>query len=224
MADRGPLLLPRSTTSTDAPEYNPRQMTPDEITGLLAEIQGGNGDAQARLASLVYDYLHSMAARYMYHERPEQSLQTTVLVHDAFLQLVNQEDRNWQNRAHFFAVAAQLMRRILIDHARSRNTAKRGGNVPRKPLDEAVIASDENWDDLLDVDQALTRLAERDARLSRIVELRFFSGMTEKEIGAVIGLSERQVKREWKVAKAWLRAELSGRKDKNDDSGALGAS
>jgi RNA polymerase sigma-70 factor, ECF subfamily len=178
------------------------------VTKVLAAVSAGDGDARSRLASLVYDDLHQIAARYMQRENRGQSLQPTILVHEAFLQLVDQQDRNWQNRAHFFAVAAQLMRRILIDRARSRNAVKRGGGHAMIQLDEAMIACDESWDELIDIDNALKRLAEQDERLGRVVELRFYAGMTEEEIGEVIGISVRQVKRDWKVAKAWLRAEL----------------
>jgi RNA polymerase sigma factor (TIGR02999 family) len=186
-------------------------MAEHDVTRLLAEVSSGGGDARSRLASLVYGDLHQIATRYMQRENRGQSLQPTVLVHEAFLQLVDQQDRSWQNRAHFFAVAAQLMRRILIDHARSRNTIKRGGGLPKIHLDDAVIASHESWDELIDIDDALKRLAEKDERLGKVVELRFFAGMTEEEIGEVIGISARQVKRDWKVAKAWLKAELEGK-------------
>src|SRR5437660_267435 len=146
---------------------------PGEITQLLAEIRERNSGAESRLASLVYDQLHHIAARYMHHERPDHTLQSKILVHEAYLQLVNQPDRNWQNRSHFFAVAAQLMRRILVDHARSRNAAKRGGPQVRLRLDDVLVFSDAKCDELIALDQALARLAEWDPRQSRIVELRF---------------------------------------------------
>jgi len=191
----------------------------DQITRLLAEVQAGDAGAKAKLASLVYADLHRMAAGFMLRERPGQTLQPTVLVHDAFLRLLGPSGYTWQSRSHFYAVAAQVMRRILIDHARGRNAAKRGGNASHIYLDDATILSDEHWEDLIDLDRTLDCLAEHDARLARVVELRFFAGMTEEEIGEVIGLSSRQVKRDWKVAKAWMYAELSGLKnrDRNDD-------
>jgi RNA polymerase sigma-70 factor, ECF subfamily len=196
-------------------------MAPQQITKLLAQVQEGDEGAQSRLASLVYDELHRIAAAYMCHEQPTQTLQATVLVHDAFLRLVNEADRTWQNRTHFYAVAAYHMRLMLVDHARGRKAAKRGGCMPKMQLDEVIVACDEDWEALYDIDKALHRLAEFDSRLAKVVELRFFAGMTEEEIGEVIDLSERQVKREWQVAKRWLAAELSSYHD--DDPHAVGA-
>ena len=184
--------------------------SPGEITELLGEMRDGKTAAQSRLAVLVYEELHRIASRYMYKERPDHSLQATVLVNDAYLYLVNQEDRNWQNRSHFFAVAAQLMRRILIDHARNRNAAKRGGGRAAVQLEDALVIADDRMEEVIAVDLALTRLAEWDARLARIVEMRFFAGLTEDEIAEALGISPRTVKRDWKVAKAWLHGELSG--------------
>jgi len=192
-----------------------------EITQLLAEVKGGNAEAQARLASLVYDELHRLAAGYMHRERPDHSLQATILVHEAFIRLVDQESRSWQNRSHFFATAAQIMRRILIDYALARRSAKRGGGQFKVPIDDAIIVSDDNCEEVIAVDQALIRLAERDPRLSRIVELKFFAGLTEDEIGEALGISPRTVKRDWKVAKAWLHGELFG--VKADDSAPMAA-
>jgi len=186
---------------------------PGEITVLLAEVREGNSASESRLAELVYEQLHGIAARYMRYERPDHTLQATVLVDDAYLHMVNQEDRNWQNRSHFYAVAAQVMRRILIDHARNHNAAKRGGGLSAVRLEYAVCLSDDKWEELIAVDQALTRLAGRDARLARIVEMRFFAGLTEEEIAEALGVSSRTVKRDWQVAKAWLHGELSGKHD-----------
>jgi len=183
---------------------------PGEITQLLAELRNGDSAAESRLAALVYDDLYRIARRYMRRERPEHTLQATVLVHDAYLRLVNQEDQNWENRSHFFAVAARLMRQILIDHARMHKAQKRGGPQARLPLDEIVIVSHDRLDQILAVDEALTRLGARDARLARIVEMRFFGGLTEEEIAEAIGISPRTVKRDWQVAKAWLHADLGG--------------
>jgi RNA polymerase sigma factor (TIGR02999 family) len=190
-----------------------------EITRLLAEVRGGNAGAESRLASVVYDELHRLAAHYMHGERPNHSLQATILVHEAFIRLVDQDDQSWQNRSHFFAAAAQIMRHILIDYARSRRAEKRGGGQPVVQLDEAMVFSDDNCEEWIAVDQALDRLAERDARLAKIVEMRFFAGLTEEEIGEVLGVSPRTVKRDWKVAKAWLHGELSS--VKTDDSGPM---
>jgi RNA polymerase sigma factor (TIGR02999 family) len=180
-----------------------------EITQLLAEVRDGNQTAQSRLAVLVYDELHRIASCYMRRERPDHSLQATVLVDDAYLHLVNQEDRNWQNRSHFYAVAAQLMRRILIDHARNRKAAKRGGGRVHVELEDAIVIAEDKFEELIAVDQALTHLSERDPRLARIVEMRFFAGLTEDEIAEALGISPRTVKRDWQVAKAWLHGEFS---------------
>jgi RNA polymerase sigma factor (TIGR02999 family) len=192
-----------------------------EITRLLAEVHQGNAEAESRLAAVVYDELHRLAAHYMYGERRDHSLQATILVHEAFVRLVDQDDRSWQNRSHFFAAAAQIMRHILIDYARSRRAEKRGGGQPLVQFDDAVAFSSDNCEEWIAVDQALNRLAERDPRLARIVELRFFAGLTEEEIGEVLAISPRTVKRDWKVAKAWLHGELSS--VKTDDSGPMAA-
>lgn len=183
---------------------------PGEITELLAQVRDGNSAAQSHLATLVYDELHRIASRYMRMERPDHSLQATALVDDVYVHLVKREDRSWQNRSHFFAVAAQIMRRILIDHARSRNATKRGGGRVVVNLDDVVVISDQKCEELMAVDEALSHLAEWDPRLSRIVEMRFFAGLTEEEIAEVLGISPRTVKRNWRVAKAWLHGELSG--------------
>jgi RNA polymerase sigma factor (TIGR02999 family) len=192
-----------------------------DITGLLDAVRRGNVEAQSRLASVVYGELHRLAAACMYGERADHSLQATVLVDEAFVRLVAQSDRSWQNRSHFFASAAQLMRRILIDYARNRRAEKRGGGQPKVPFDEAVAFTDDNCEDWIAVDQALNRLADRDAQMARIVELRFFTGMTEDEIGEVLGISPRTVRRNWKVAKAWLHGELSS--VMTDDRDAMAA-
>ncbi|HUB81090.1 MAG TPA: sigma-70 family RNA polymerase sigma factor [Bryobacteraceae bacterium] len=186
---------------------------PGDITALLAEVREGNSASASRLAELVYDQLHGIAARYMRYERPDHTLQATVLVDDAYLHMVNQEDRNWHNRSHFYAVAAQVMRRILIDHARTHNAAKRGGGVSPVDLDDALVLAHDRWEELIAVDEALTHLAERDPRLARIVEMRFFAGLTEDEVAEALGISSRTVKRDWQVAKAWLHGELSGNHD-----------
>jgi RNA polymerase sigma-70 factor (ECF subfamily) len=183
-----------------------------EITHLLAEVGSGNQAALSRLAALVYDELHQIAARSMGRERQDNTLQATVLVHEAYTRIVIQQERTWLNRAHFFAVSAQLMRRILIDHARARNTIKRGGGELTLRIDDVVAVSDDHCEELLIIDQALTRLSQWDDRLCRIVELKFFGGLTDEEIGEVLGISPRTVKRDWKVAKAWLRGELSARR------------
>ena len=182
-----------------------------EITLLLEQATKGDQDAMARLAPLVYDELHRMAARYLRRERSNHTLQPTALVHEAYLKLIQQREANWQNRAQFFGVAAQLMRRILIDHARHHLRTKRG--VGQKlSLDaaevEAISFSAEQSRDLMALDEALIRLEKLDARQSRIVELRFFGGLTVQETAHVLKIAPKTVERDWTVAKAWLYMQL----------------
>ena len=163
----------------------------------------------------VYTELRRQAARHLRRERPGHTLQTTALVHEAYLRLVDQKNVRWQNRAHFFAVAAQLMRRILVDHARRRHRAKRGGLGINLPLEEALVVAAEKSDvDLLALDEALGRLAAIDARQCQIVELRFFIGLSIEETATVLGVSATTVKDDLNMAKAWLRRELGGGKAK----------
>jgi RNA polymerase sigma factor (TIGR02999 family) len=181
-----------------------------EITKLFVELREGNREAQSRLAELVYGELHRMAQRYMRYERPDHTLQPTILVHETYLELVGSADCSWQNRAHFYAAAALSMRRILIDYARARNAEKRGGRRAQIELDEAISFTDHKCEELLALDEALDRLAALDARQSQVVELRFFGGLTEEEIAKVLNVSVRTVKREWTTARGWLHAELAG--------------
>lgn len=181
--------------------------TSKEVTELLAAWSGGDNSALDRLLPLVGEELHHLAHRYMSHERKDHTLQTTALVNEAYLKLVDQRV-NWQNRAHFFGIAAQIMRRILIDHARKHLGAKRGGGMTISLEDVAVI-NDERAADLLALDEALVLLAGVDARKSRVVELRYFGGLTNEEIAIVLGLSDDTVTRELRRAKAFLRRELS---------------
>ena len=183
---------------------------PGEITRLLAEIKSGNRDAESRLIPLVYSELRRLASHYMRRENPGHTLQATALVHEAYLRLTQQKEVNWQNRAHFYGVAASLMRRILIDHARERLAKKRGGSSEKVSLDEALVVSPYPSAQLLAVEEALQRLCLRDPRQGRIVELRFYGGLTEEEAAEVLAVSVRTVKRDWKVAKAWLYQEISG--------------
>lgn len=183
-----------------------------EITHLLNEVQRGNADAMSRLVSLVQAELHRIAQRYMRREARDHTIQATALVNEAYLQLVQRGDQNWHNRSHFFAVSACLMRRILIDYARSRKALKRGSGRFNIPLDECLTLSDAHCEDTLLIDQALTRLAEWDSRMAQIVELRVFAGLTEEEIAITLKVSSRTVKRDWKVAKAFLQGELSSAK------------
>jgi len=178
------------------------------ITELLAELRAGNRSAESKLMPLVYDELRRLAGRYMARERSDHTLQPTALVHEAYLRLIGQRDINWQNRAHFFGVAAQLMRRILVDHARAHKARKRGGSQAKVALDETLTYADNKGAELLAIDEALTRLSHRDARQARIVELRFFVGLTEEEAAEVLGVSTRTVKRDWSVARAWLYKEI----------------
>ena len=181
------------------------------VTELLQDWSRGEREALDQLLPVVYNELHKQAARYLRRERAGHTLQPTALVNEAFLRLINQRDVRWQNRAHFFGLAAQLMRRILVDHARERLAAKRGGADIRLTLDEQVAAVGARDVDLLALDEALTRLAALDVRQSRIVELRFFSGLNVEETAAVLGVSPATVKLDWSMAKAWLRRELGTR-------------
>jgi RNA polymerase sigma factor (TIGR02999 family) len=185
------------------------ERAPGDVTRLLRAFREGNGDAERKLLDIVYGELHRIAERYMRRERSDHTLQPTALVHEAYVHLVGQRAKDWQNRAHFYGVAAQVMRRILVDYARSHAAAKRGGGEHAVPLEYSIALSDVKPDEVMAVDEALSRLAEFDARQSRIVELRFFGGLTEAETAEVLGLSSRTIKREWAVAKAWLHGELN---------------
>jgi RNA polymerase sigma factor (TIGR02999 family) len=191
--------------------------SPEDVTQILREVSGGEKDAPARLMPLVYDELRRLADQYLRRERPDHTLQPTALVHEAYLKLIDQTRVDWQNRAHFFGVAAQLMRRILVDHARRHQAEKRGGFRQKLTLDEAVDYSQTRDVDLVKLDDALTALAKFDARQSRIVELRFFGGLTIEEAAEAIGISPATVKVDWSMAKAWLRREIGGGGDTDDD-------
>ena len=167
-------------------------------------------DSADTLLQLVYDELHRQAHRYLRRERAGHTLQTTGLVHEAYLKLAEQKAVTWQSRSHFYAIAATMMRRILIDYAKSKHRARRGGANSDLPLDDALtIAVSDTDSDLLALDEALTRLAEKDEHLAKVVELRFFSGLDVPETASVLGISESTVKREWQMAKAWLHRELT---------------
>jgi RNA polymerase sigma factor (TIGR02999 family) len=183
--------------------------SPPKLTKLLLDWSNGDQAALDELMPLVYDELRRLARHYMLRERPGHMLQTTALVNEAFLRLVDQRRVNWQNRAHFFAIAAQMMRRILVDHARGHLYAKRGGGARRISLDRVSVVSEERAADVIALDEALTGLAEIDPQQSRVVELRFFGGLTVEETAEVLGLSPATVKREWSAAKAWLQQEIS---------------
>ncbi len=182
-----------------------------EITLWLQEWSSGKDNALDALMPIVYAELHRQATNYLRRERIGHTLQATALINEAYLKLIDQREVNWKNRAHFFGIAAQAMRRILVDHARSRHRDKRGGDAENLPLEAAEFAtSKEGTVDLIALDEALTRLALLDERQSRIVELRFFSGMSVEETGEAIGVSSATVKNEWRTAKAWLFQELNG--------------
>ncbi len=180
----------------------------EAITRALAEIGRGDRDAADRLFGLLYDEFRSLARRYLSAEGAGHTLQPTALVHEAYLKLIDQTRVEWQGRTHFFAVGAQAMRRILVDHARSRKRVKRGGGRQRIQLDEGVALSPGRDEDLLAVDEVLARLAGVDPRQAAIVELRFFGGLTVEEVAEVLGVSKRTVEAEWTVVRAWLRREL----------------
>jgi RNA polymerase sigma-70 factor (ECF subfamily) len=179
-----------------------------EVTLLLMELQKGNKDAEAKLIPLVYSDLRRLAAYYMRGERREHTLQATALVHEAYLRLTKLQEVNWQNRSHFYAVAAQLMRRILVDYARAYQADKREAAKGALSLDEALFVNKHRPKDLVALDDALEQLSKRDPRQARIVELRFFAGLNEEETAVLLGISSRTVKREWRIAKAWLAQEI----------------
>ena len=179
--------------------------TPDAVTQLLINWRYGDKAALNRLMPLVYDELRRLARGYMRKERPDHTLQTSALINEAYLELVDQDEPNWQNRAHFFAVAAQIMRHILIDHARSYQYDKRGAGAQKVQLDESLVLTNERAGELVALDEALTSLAAVDARKGRIVELRFFGGLNIEETAEVLDLSPTTVQREWRAARAWLR-------------------
>jgi RNA polymerase sigma factor (TIGR02999 family) len=168
----------------------------------------GNQEAAEKLVPLVYEELKRLARRHMRRERPDHTLQTTALVHEAYLKLVRQQEVNWQGRSHFLGVASQLMRRILIDHARGQLRAKRGAGKELLPISEELAFSPEHSEDLVKLDEALQRLATIDPRQGRIVELRFFGGLSVDETSEFLGVSPKTVKRDWAVAKAWLHGEM----------------
>jgi RNA polymerase sigma-70 factor (ECF subfamily) len=177
---------------------------PEEITQLLINWSQGDKAALDQLVPLVYPELRRLAKRHMNRENPAHTLQTSALINEAYLKLVDQQGVDWQNRAHFFAVAAQVMRHILIDHARRHHYDKRGAGAPHVPLDEAAITQKERAAQLVALDEALSALAALDARKSQIVELRFFGGLNADETAEVMKISPSTIQREWRAAKAWL--------------------
>jgi RNA polymerase sigma factor (TIGR02999 family) len=181
---------------------------PGEVTQILLEFKQGNREVHDRLIPLVYRELRRIAGAHMRRESVQHSLQPTALVHEAYLRLVDIRQVDWQSRAHFFSVASTLMRRILVDHARADRAYKRGGRDNTIYIDENILPSPDRPPEILALDDALNQLAQLDERQAKIVEMRFFAGMTEEETGDVLGISARTVKRDWRVAKAWLFKEL----------------
>jgi RNA polymerase sigma factor (TIGR02999 family) len=182
-----------------------------EVTMLLSALTRGEEAAASKLMPVVYNELRRLAGIYMRREREDHTLQATALVHEAYLKLIDQRSVNWQSRAHFFGISAQLMRRILIDHARGHKRDKRGGDQQKVSLDDVFLFAEQESDELLAVDDSLNRLARLDPRQARVVELRFFGGLSVEEAADVMGVSPKTVKREWSVAKAWLAADLKER-------------
>jgi RNA polymerase sigma factor (TIGR02999 family) len=181
-----------------------------QITQMLKKWSEGNQEVLDKLMPLVYDELRRQAARYLRRERANHTLQTTALIHEAYLKLIDQNQVEWQNRTHFYAIAAQAMRRILVDYARERNREKRGGAAENLPLEEAAFVVSEGKNvDLVALDEALTRLAEFDERQARVVELRYFSGLSIDETADILGVSNVTVRRDWNMAKAWLHQQIS---------------
>jgi RNA polymerase sigma-70 factor, ECF subfamily len=180
-----------------------------EVTELLVRFRKGDREAEAQLIPLVYNELRHLASRYLNRERGDHTLQPTALVHEAFLRLASENQPEWQDRAHFFGVAAKLMRQILVDHARRHHSLKRGGDCQRSAMTETLLVySPEKSAELLALDEALQRLATQDERQCRVVEMKFFAGLNIEEIAAVLDVSPRTVKREWTMARAWLHHEI----------------
>lgn len=179
-----------------------------DITGLLRRFQAGDDEARVRLMDTVYDELKQIAARYMRRERANHTLQTTALVNEAYMKLTHARGGAWQDRAHFFAVAARIMRQILVDHARQHVAGKRGGGLQMLPLNEGLTFAPEASGQMIQLDDALTHLSSEDERVGQIVELRFFGGLSVEETAEVLKIAKRTVEREWSFGRAWLRTEL----------------
>jgi len=185
------------------------ESSPSDVTLMLKQLSAGNQEMLDRLFPVLYDELRRLAAYYLQRERHDHTLQATALVNEAYLRLVDQRQVEWKNRDHFFGVAAQVIRRILLDYARKHEAVKRGGSVTKISLDDAVVLCDGNAAELLELDRLLTRLTSLDPQQGRIVELRFFGGLSVEETASLMDMSPATVKREWAVARAWLARELS---------------
>ena len=205
---------PRTAGRDGVPPARPKTAATGLVTGLLRAWSGGDLAARDEVMRVVYADLHQRAAGYLRRERAGHTLQPTALVHEAYLRLVGQDRLAWQNRAHFLGVAAQMMRRILVDHARARGRGKRGGAAVNVTLDERVVAVAPPETDLLVIDRALTELAAIDPQQGRIVELRYFGGLTESEVADVLAVSRSTVTREWQTARAWLHRWITGNRDR----------
>ena len=183
---------------------------PPDITALLQDWSDGNQDVLEKLMPLVYEELRRQASQFLRRERQGHTLQATALIHEAYLKLIGQNQVEWQNRAHFFAIASTAMRRILVDHARERHREKRGGSAENLAIDEAMqISANEKSIDLIALDEALNRLAKLSERQARVVELRYFSGLSNDETAEVLGVSNGSVRNDWNIARAWLKQEIS---------------
>ena len=190
--------------------------TSGDITRLLAEARGGDATAEAQLIEAIYSELHRLASSYMRRERPDHTLQPSALVNEAYLHLAGAAETGWESRGHFYAAAAKTMRRILIDHARKNLTGKRGGGWQRIDLEQAPVFSQDEPEMWITLDTALQQLETLDPRQGKVVELRFFGGLTVEETASALGISEKTVKRDWAISRAWLQAELEGAKANAD--------
>jgi RNA polymerase sigma factor (TIGR02999 family) len=186
----------------------PLKPSTHNITLMLKQLNEGNQDVVSELVPLLYDELRRLAATYLRRERGDHTLQPTALVHEAYLRLVDQKEVHWQNRSHFFGIAAQQMRRILLDYARSHKAAKRGGLAGKLSLEQVMVAAHDNSGDIVALDETLSRLEAIDSQQAKIVELRVFGGLTVEEVAEVLSISPATVKRDWSMAKAWLTREL----------------
>lgn len=196
------------------------ETSPGDVTSLLRQLADGDQEAATQLVPLVYKELRRLAARCLRRERQDHTLQSTALVHEAYLKLSAQRDATWQNRAQFFAVASQLMRRILVDYARAQQRVRRGGKHRKVSLDDVLLVSPDRTEELLAIHESLARLEKLDLRQGRIVELRYFGGLTWDETADLLGVSSRTVMREWNIARAWLYGDLKERH--GDDAGEMG--
>jgi RNA polymerase sigma factor (TIGR02999 family) len=196
-------------TRKNVTEFDLSQASSHEVTALLVAWRGGDKGAYDRLFERMYDELYRLAYRYMSNESPGHLLQPTALVNEAYLRLIEIEQVNWQDRVHFFAVAARVMRRILVENARARQSQKRGSGAPNISLEDAILVSGQSGRELIALDDALSALAAKDERKSRVVELRFFGGLNLDETAAVLGVSTDTVKRDWRMAKVWLLREIT---------------